>query len=522
MNNRWKNIRFIAWIMLAVVLAFGSLFPISENKENESVKAEIALNKTPALVSAGTKPSDKEGSSTDSNSTNDPNADYFVLTEGVTYQMCNADFWKAKIRNTDIVLKTPEEIAAFNRRITNTGGTNMYNLNEIKSEFNGDSLKNTLATNRVPINKLYKNGEEMSEQNKKAYFNEIKNNIRNAQTSQNDTLQYAIVSKRADLKTWPTADYIGYSEADTDEELTVSSLNINEPFVVKVITGDGQFAWGYSTVCTGWVNTDNLAFCKDKEEWNDAWNMTDNNFLVVTADRLTLEPSNLTQSTSGMKLMLGTKLKLVPKDKIPEMVGERSPINNYVVYVPLRSKNGKYVKGMALISQNKEDSVHVGYVPMTTGNLLDLAFNCLGDRYGWGGMLESMDCSSFTRTIYSCCGLELPRNTTWQTLTPSNNYTFNFDTGQDDQKKEILKDLLPGALLKFNGHIAIYVGHDNGEYYAISAVGSFVNPSGDVTIKNINSIVLTPLSVRRANGYTWLTNITDFIVPWDFTIANQG
>lgn len=442
-----------------------------------------------------------------------------AFATGVTYQMCDADYWISKLENPDTVLKTPEEIAAFNETIVETQGTNMYDLNSIGETFNGNTLKESLANDVVPSDTMYKNRVLMSAEEKAAYFEEIKTNIRNAQTTDSDTVKYAVVSRRADMKAWPTPDFIGYSSDDTDEELTLSSMNINEPFVVKLITGDGKYAWGYSNICTGWVSTEDLAFCKDKEEWNDSWNMTDDNFLVVIMDRLTLEPSYLTPATSALKLMIGTKLKLVPEDNVPEMIGERNRINNYVVYVPTRDENGNYVKSMALISQNKEMGVHKGYVPLTSANLIELAFNCLGDRYGWGGMLESMDCSAYTRAIYSCCGMELPRNTNWQTATPSNNYKFDVDAAQDDQKKDVLNNLLPGALLKFSGHIVLYLGEDNGEYYAISAVGSYLDPDEDHTFKSIQSIALTPLSVTRGAryGYTsWLTNITDFICPWNF------
>lgn len=594
MKNRWKTISIISWIVLAIVLALGIFFMVSEKRENATLKAEVEKYKSIALVdgdgqedSAQSDSDKKDGSAKDSNDdstsgkdaknngannnggngqnavpgqnvvyvekevpkyiyvatepdksdkpepapvepstdddtpapeTDDSNAGNLAFAEGVTYQMCNADFWKAKLENPDAVLKTPEEIAEFNKTIVATKDTNMYDLNSIAETFNGNSLKESLANETIPSDDIYVNEQLIKDAEKTAYFDAIKANILNAQTTENDTVKYALVSRRADMKSWPTSDYIGYGPRDTDEELTLFSMNINSPFVVKLITGDGKFAWGYSNVCTGWISTDNLAFCKDNDEWNDAWNMTDDNFLVVTMDRLTLEPSYLTPETSALKLMIGTKLKMVPEDLVPERIGERNRINNYVVYVPTRDENGNYVKSMALISQNKDMGVHVGYVPLTTGNLLELAFNCLGDRYGWGGMLESMDCSQYTRTIYSCCGMELPRNTNWQTYTPSNNYKFEADEALDDQKKETLNGLLPGALLKFSGHIVFYVGEDNGEYYAISAVGSYVNPS-DLSGKSIQSIALTPLSVRRGQYYgysTWLTNMTDFIAPWNF------
>ena len=62
--------------------------------------------------------------------------------------------------------------------------------------------------------------------------------------------------------------------------------------------------------------------------------------------------------------------------------------------------------------------MHKGYLPLTQNNVLDVAFSCIGDEYGWGGMNGNMDCSLYTRNIYKCFGLELPRNTTWQEKVP--------------------------------------------------------------------------------------------------------
>ena len=55
---------------------------------------------------------------------------------------------------------------------------------------------------------------------------------------------------------------------------------------------------------------------------------------------------------------------------------------------------------------------------MTENNILNVAFTCLGNAYGWGGMLGNMDCSMYTRYVYRCFGLEIPRNTTWQQKIP--------------------------------------------------------------------------------------------------------
>lgn len=62
--------------------------------------------------------------------------------------------------------------------------------------------------------------------------------------------------------------------------------------------------------------------------------------------------------------------------------------------------------------------VSVGYLSLTNEEIIKQAFKCLGDRYGWGGMLESRDCSSYIREVYRCFGWILPRNTTGQLQMP--------------------------------------------------------------------------------------------------------
>jgi hypothetical protein len=165
---------------------------------------------------------------------------------------------------------------------------------------------------------------------------------------------------------------------------------------------------------------------------------------------------------------------------------------------------------MALIPETAE--VSIGYLPLTMENIAKVTFNNLGDAYGWGGMLDVEDCSGFVRTIYSCFGLELARNTTWQTAMPMAKISFT-NTCREERMK-ILDSLPLGSVLYFSGHEMMYLGKVNGEYFVISAVGSIMNPHENGVKQRIRSNIINSLDIKRANGLTWLDSLTTANVPY--------
>ncbi len=475
---------------------------VSEQPEVPSVpnaETETPTEEPPMVSEQPEVPSENEGNLTYAGS--------------VSQEMCKASYWINKSTNPDKVLLSESEIKKLNQNILDTPGTNMYDLANMDPTFNSVSLRDSLATTSTPSGCNFVNGVAMTD--KEAYYEAMRKNIRGADASEIDTIRYALCVKRANHKSWPTSDCIGNSASDTDDELQSSAIIVNEPVVVKLITADGKYSYAVSSNCTGWVETECLAFCASKEEWLEAW-QSEEDFLVVTTDKITLEPSYIESATSKVELSLGCRLNLVPKSELPDSIGERGTWNNYVIYLPTRDEKGNYVKKPALISQHY--SVSIGYLPLTERSLLNVAFSCLGNRYGWGGMLESMDCSLYTRSIYRCCGLELPRNTTWQTAIPTQNYDVS--AMSQTEKKELLNQMPAGTLLMFSGHIMMYLGEDNGNYYVISDLGTVYDEENTSdSLKSIYSVVINTLDVRRGakapdGSRTWLSHLIWFICPW--------
>ena len=444
---------------------------------------------------------------------------------GVTEKMCKADYLAAKTKtDANEVLMNAEEIDAVNANALNSKGTYMNDLVGLPLTYNAFELRDSLAHNsEVPSDPCYIDGELID---KNDYFGKLTAAIGYtgyADPERNN--DYAIVTKTAEVRSWPTSDFVGYSANDTDDELVLVALNVNDPFVIRQRAEvDGKtYYWGYCDTVTGWVSSENVAICQDKQEWEEAWQVKTSakDFVVVTQDRITLEPNTYGAYPSDIKLNFSSILKLVSESDIPKNIGERGTWNNYIVYVPTRTDSGKYERKIAMISEHFD--VSVGFVPMTQANLLKLSFACLGNRYGWGGMSESMDCSMLTRNVYKCCGFVLPRNTNWQQAIPGTRTDLEGKT--DEEKMAILEKMPACTMLYMRSHTMLYLGTENGVGYVVSDLGTVVD-SDQTTASSIQSVVVTPLTAKRGTGVTWLSSLTGAVafkipvpVPETTTVA---
>lgn len=459
------------------------------------------------------------------------------LASYVTPEMCSSSYWKeAALHDSSQLLLTVEEIKRYNQEAINSPDAYVFDLLALGQQDYDVTDAGRAARAKdadTPLRPLYSNGERI---NNRSYFGAIRQAILDtgySGTSRRSEL--AVATKYTALLAIPTLDIIGYRAEDPDHEYQNSALVVNEPFVIRqtALVRGTRFYFGYTTNMSGWVRAEDLAlfgtyeswlnengvldearFQQDFSAWANAWNFDPNgkDFLVVNQDKIILESSYTTPATSDVRLTLSTALRLVPANEKPQALGERGTWNNYVVYLPTRDENGQYRATMALIPQHYR--VSIGYLPYTQSNLLDLAFSCLGNRYGWSGMLNAYDCSLYVRTVYRCFGFEMPRNTTNQQKVHSSDVLKTVDlSGMTDEQKSLYLAALPvGSMLYLHGHTLLYVGTVNGQSYGISALGSVMDANGEAGIKTEYCVALTPLSCRRKNGNTWLHELTTAVV----------
>lgn len=440
---------------------------------------------------------------------------------GMTDEMYDYTYWiDAADTDTSAILMTKAEIAAMNRLCMDTPQAQVRDFTGLTESYDASPLRASLSSEAIPTAKYYIDGELLDNEK---YFGGLEKDIAATAYTGQRKIQYAICTTHADIKSYPTNSMIMDSLTDTADEMQLSSLIVNEPFVIKQkCDREGTtFYWGYADNVSGWVDGANLAICSDKAEWLDAWYIDDiegRDFLVVTQDHITLEPSTDPSYPAGLRLAMGVTLKLVAEEDVPTTVGERGTLVNYVVYVPTRDADGRYVKKMALIPIHA--SVSEGYLPYTQEMVLDLAFRSEGNRYGWGNMLENLDCSGYIRNILRCFGFTFPRNTTWQRNIPGTKVDLSGLT--NEEKIKVLKTLPLGTPLYMPGHAMVYIGTVDDTPYVISSTAMFTMPEGDINIVKYLSVIPTPMTIRKSNGKNWLdvletavvvktaTNISDY------------
>jgi len=421
---------------------------------------------------------------------------------GVDQGMLNAEYWLNEWER-DIPLADNATIAKLNIANYAKAGANLTELYYEADTFDGDSLKGKLASFTSPQN-LYLNGQPVAE----SYYAAIRSNIAAGKTSALMNVKYGITVNRTILKDLPYSDMLSDSPTDADwDNLVSTAVFINDPLLCYFTTGDGKYTYVKSTLCSGWIPTSDVAICQSKDEWYMATHPLAR--LVVTGSEITTEDSAANPEHSAVRLTMGTTLELCDT---PGTVDNRVTWYNYVVVLPERDANGNYVRTLATIPMNRD--VSIGYLPLTPRNLLNQAFKSLGNRYGWGGSLNSQDCSSFVREVYQCFGLILPRNTSWQAKM---NCKIIEMAGMSDLEKEtILLSAPAGAIVQFPGHEMLYLGDANGDYYTINAVSSLAVPMGDEykVVRGRTVVVNGVKSTKRGNGSTWLSNVTRVIIPW--------
>src|SRR3546814_12175812 len=122
----------------------------------------------------------------------------------------------------------------------------------------------------------------------------------------------------------------------------------------------------------------------------------------------------------------------------------------------------------------------------------------------WSSDVCSADLSGFVSEVYRSFGVQLPRNTSAQSVSPALN-RLAFDAGDSrDKRREAASGLQVGDLVYIPGHAMLVIGHDNGSPYDIHDPngGSWLGPSATLVRRSPNRVSVSPLPTPRFNGTT--------------------
>ncbi|MCR4807591.1 MAG: SH3 domain-containing protein [Lachnospiraceae bacterium] len=431
----------------------------------------------------------------------------------VSDEMLDPGYWLKDLEGADDVLADADEIKKLNESYMSCSDCKMNDLMQAGETFDGETANlNRWKSALTELARFLDGGHYDDAENPITgkYVMAILNNLDDPWASGEEETRYGICVHRSDVRAYPTDLIIADDPGDNDfDNVQLSGVRVGEPVTVQGISADGSYYFCCTSCVSGWIPVEDVALCRGRDEWLNAWNFKDEDIVVVTAGKIRLEESNVNPELSELMLTMGTVLKKVDPSEYDGAAVNRSIYYNYPVWIPVRNEEGMYERRQALVSMHHE--ISEGYMPLTTGNIIKQAYEKLGDTYGWGAMLSSADCSSYVRDVYKCFGLELPRNTTWQSAMPVEKYDLSIAT--DDDKREFFDNLVPGAILFFKGHEMLYLGHKDDKYYVISASSSMLNSETGEKAR-IRSVIINSLDERRANGNVWISDLYEAAIPY--------
>ena len=214
---------------------------------------------------------------------------------------------------------------------------------------------------------------------------------------------------------------------------------------------------------------------------------------------------------SELQLDMGVRVPLadVPLD-VP--VNGQHPYTSWILRLPVRDADGSLAFEPALL-QKKEESA-ADYLPLTRANLIRQAFKFLGERYGWGHSYNGRDCSGFVSEIYRSMGVQLPRNTSDQSVSPAFERVHFDESSSRETRMAAVAKMDVGDLVYIPGHVMMVVGRIGDVPYVIHDTngGSYLGADGELHSMHLNGVSLTPLTpLRFGQDHDYIDRITNIV-----------
>ena len=338
------------------------------------------------------------------------------------------------------------------------------------------------------------------------YYKKLEENCNIEAIINSNNIKYGITIKKSVMRTFPTYDRVFKTgdnyEFDRFQETAVYPV---EPLVILLESKDSKWYFAQMYNYLAWMPKKDVAICCRKKLFNY---LKTKDFIVTTGKRVFTSYNPLNKQLSEIKLDMGIRIPLASINEVKADVYGQDTTGNYVVKLPTRGNDGNVEFALALIARNEE--IVVGYLPYTRENIIVNAFKFLGERYGWGGMFNSRDCTGFIMDIYRSMNIKLPRNAEEQGKFAIGKY-YNIPEGINiEDRKKILDELRPGTAVYMDGHGMVYLGKAKGKHYIIHDFSGFYKPRKDGSLKyyKVREVMVSPLCIGLSeNGKMYIEGL---------------
>ncbi|GGD34080.1 hydrolase Nlp/P60 [Malaciobacter pacificus] len=249
----------------------------------------------------------------------------------------------------------------------------------------------------------------------------------------NTTIKKAITLKNTNVRVLPTSSVMFYNPNKPGEGFPFdynqnSLLKINTPVIVSHFSKDRAWAYIQASIVGGWVKVEDIAFVDD-EFINKFKN---DNYYVAVKEKFPIYDIIFREYVK-----VGT---IFPKDE-----------NGYIIAKPDFNQNAKLVH---IELTNEVEKMPIAF---NKENKVKIAKEMMDEPYGWGGLLNNRDCSSFTQDFFTPFGKYLHRNSKAQTK--NGEYLDVSKLSKNEKKEFIKKHGIPfSTLVYLKGHIMLYIG----------------------------------------------------------------
>lgn len=304
--------------------------------------------------------------------------------------------------------------------------------------------------------------------------------------------RYGLVVRRADLRTFPTRLRVFNSAGDSNiDRFQESALFPGTPVAILHESRDGEWWFVISNLYAAWIEKRHVA----QGPASSIFDYTRKTpYLVVTGATARTVYTPEQAAVSELQLDMGVRTPVLADWPANKPVNGQHPYASHIIELPARADDGSLQFTPALLPKTADVSEH--YLPLNRANLLRQSFKFLGERYGWGHSYNARDCSGFVSEIYRGFGVQLPRNTRDQAVSPALNRIAFTAADDHDTRLAVLGTLQVGDLIYIPRHVMMVIGHDHGMPYVIhDTTGiTYRDAAGEITRVDLNGVSVTPLT----------------------------
>lgn len=424
---------------------------------------------------------------------------------GVDQAQLDPSWWVARQGQPDRVILDAQAIAAQNAKLMQLDDS-MFDLDALPASLDRARVAAWIdGLSKRPTRTLY---DERGRTIANADLDAIVDNVNLAAIPASQPTRFGLVVHRADLRTFPTRTRVFSSNDDHDiDRFQESGLFPGDPVAIVHESRDGQWLFVVNTRYAAWIEKrlvaegrrdDVLAYGKRTP------------FRIVTGARATTVYTPEEPGVSELQLDMAVRVPVIADWPVGKAVNGQHGYTSYVIELPVRNDDGSLRFAPALLPRREPTAD--APLALTPRNLIQQGFKFLGERYGWGHSYNARDCSGFVSEIYRSMGVQLPRNTSDQAVSPAlNRIAFN-EKDSHAKRMAIVRELQVGDLVYIPGHVMMVIGNLDGEPYVIhDTTGlSFAGSDGQTVRAKTNGVTVSPLTPLLFNGtQTFVDRITN-------------